>query len=80
MTSILASSERVLPRKDSNIAEAGHAAVFRNGIVDFEVFIQSSLRFNVTKHTIEPFFQSFSDFFPHYFALFRKCKKMLLVI
>jgi len=39
VTSISASAESVLPRNESSVAEAGHAAVFRNGVVVLEAMI-----------------------------------------
>ncbi len=44
VTSVSASVERVFERNESSVAEAGHAAVFRNGVVVFEAIIPSSLR------------------------------------
>jgi hypothetical protein len=77
VTSISASAERVLPRNKSSVAEAGHAAVFRNGVVVLEAIIRSSLRFNVSKRTIHPVFQRFPPLFPNNFANSHVCKKML---
>ena len=62
MTERFPSAERFWQRKESSVAEAGHAAVFRNGIVVFEVFIPSSLRFQRNKTTITPPSRAFSHF------------------
>ena len=63
MTSFTASLERVLPRKESKVADAGHAAVFRNGVVVFETVIPSSLRFQRNKMHNSPLLPELSPTF-----------------
>ena len=50
-TTVSASVERVLERNETSVAEAGHAAVFRNCVVVFEAIIPSSLRVSTYQNT-----------------------------
>lgn len=57
LTDVAVSAGKFWQRYETSVAEAGHAAVFRKGVL--EVFIEPSLRFTPIKPTITPIFQSF---------------------
>jgi len=57
LTGVAISAGKFWQRYETSVAEAGHAVVFRKGVL--EVSIEPSLRFTPIKSTITPTFQSF---------------------